>query len=55
MGIDERDEIEPALDFPICGAGGAVGDEMLGLDDDDEGMTDSDEPGSLDDEVNRHV
>jgi serine/threonine-protein phosphatase 6 regulatory subunit 3 len=56
MGIDERDEIEPALDFPIRGAGGgAIGDEMLGLDDDDEGMTDSDEPGSSDDEVMEEI
>ena len=56
MGIDERDEIEPALDFPIHGAGGAIGDEMLGLDDDDEGMTDSeDEPGSSDDEAMEEI
>ena len=55
MGIDERDEIEPALDFPIRGAGGVIGDEMLGLDDDDEGMTDSDEPGSSDDEVMEEI
>ena len=55
MGIDERDEIEPALDFPIRGAGGTIGDEMLGLDDDDEGMTDSDEPGSSDDEVMEEI
>ena len=55
MGIDERDEVEPALDFPIHGAGCAIGDEMLGLDDDDEGMTDSDEPGSSDDEVMEEI
>ena len=55
MGIDERDEIEPSLDFPIRCAGGAIGDEMLGLDDDDEGMTDSDEPGSSDDEVMEEI
>lgn len=55
MGMDERDEIEPALDFPIHVAGGAVGDEMLGLDDDDEGMTDSDEPGSSDDEAMEEI
>jgi serine/threonine-protein phosphatase 6 regulatory subunit 3 len=55
MGIDERDEIEPALDFPVRGAGGIIGDEMLGLDDDDEGMTDSDEPGSSDDEVMEEI
>ena len=55
MGIDERDEIEPALDFPIRGACSAIGDEMLGLDDDDEGMTDSDEPGSSDDEVMEEI
>jgi serine/threonine-protein phosphatase 6 regulatory subunit 3 len=55
MGLDERDEIEPALDFPIRGACGAIGDEMLGLDDDDEGMTDSDEPGSSDDEVMEEI
>jgi serine/threonine-protein phosphatase 6 regulatory subunit 3 len=55
MGIDERDEIEPALDFPIHGACGTIGDEMLGLDDDDEGMTDSDEPGSSDDEVMEEI
>ena len=54
MGIDERDEIEPALDFPIR-ACGTIGDEMLGLDDDDEGMTDSDEPGSSDDEVMEEI
>jgi serine/threonine-protein phosphatase 6 regulatory subunit 3 len=53
MGMDERDEIEPALDFPIHGAGG---DEMLGLDDDEEGMMDSeDEPGSSDDEVMEEI
>jgi serine/threonine-protein phosphatase 6 regulatory subunit 3 len=52
-GIDESDEIEPALDFPIHGASG--GDEMLGLDD-DEGMMDSeDEPGSSDDEVMEEI
>jgi serine/threonine-protein phosphatase 6 regulatory subunit 3 len=55
MGIYERDEIEPALSFPIRGAGGAIGDEMLGLDDDDEGMTDSDEPGSSNDEVMEEI
>jgi serine/threonine-protein phosphatase 6 regulatory subunit 3 len=61
MGMidDERDEIEPALDFPIhCAIGGVIGDEMLGLDDDDdddEGMTDSDEPGSSDDEVMEEI
>ena len=55
MGIDERDEVEPALDFPIRGAGCGIGDEMLGLDDDDEGMTDSDEPGSSDDEVMEEI
>ena len=55
MGIDERDEIEPSLDFPIRCAGGAIGDEMLGLDDDDDGMTDSDEPGSSDDDVMEEI
>ena len=49
MGIDERDEIEPALDFPIHGAGG---DDMLSID--DEGMTDS-EPGSSDDDVMEEI
>ena len=54
-GMDERDEIEPALDFPIHGASGAS-DEMLGLDDDEEGMMDSeDEPGSSDDEVMEEI
>ena len=52
MGVNERDEIEPALDFPIHGASG---DEMLGSDD-DEGMTDSEgEPGSSDDEVMEEI
>ncbi|KAF8801647.1 SAPS-domain-containing protein [Phlegmacium glaucopus] len=55
VGMDERDEIEPALDFPIHSAG-AGGDEMLGSDDDDEGMTDSeDEPGSSDDEAMEEI
>jgi len=50
--MDERDEIEPALDFPIRGAGAG----MLGSDDDDEGMTDSeDEPGSSDDEAMEEI
>lgn len=54
IGVDERDEIEPALDFPIRSAG-AGGNEMLGSDD-DEGMTDSeDEPGSSDDEAMEEI
>ena len=53
MGIDEGDEIEPALDFPIHVSGG---DEMLGLDDDEEGIMDSeDEPGSSDDEAMEEI
>ena len=53
MGIDERDEIEPALDFPIHSTGPG-GDVMLGSD--DEGMTDSeDEAGSSDDEAMEEI
>ena len=47
--MDERDEIEPALDLPTHGAGE---DEALCLGDDEEGMMGSeDKPGSSDDKV----
>jgi hypothetical protein len=49
MGMEERNEIEPALDFSNHGPGR---DEMLDLDDKDKGvMYSEDEPGILDDKV----